>query len=159
MRLRKPHPASLSEVTISRHRDEAVIRFREPGFVETHLALGSDACRMSDEQILEYFNETLREEERAVDETFVSVEIPAGERQIEYVEEARQWAPRGSVLRCVLDDSGPDREAVVYIDDQALPLAEFGKLLATYSGWGMRICFVPEERIAEAPVIRVTSAD
>jgi hypothetical protein len=30
-------------------------------------------------------------------------------------------------------------------------LAEFGKLLRYYAGWGMRIAFVPEERVTENP--------
>jgi hypothetical protein len=36
-----------------------------------------------------------------------------------------------------------------------LSLAEFGKLLRYYAGWGMRIAFVPEERVTENPKIVV----
>jgi hypothetical protein len=59
------------------------------------------------------------------------------------------------VLRCVVDDSGPDGEAIIHIDDQPLSLPEFGRLLCTYAGWGMRITFVPEEELAQPPRIEV----
>ncbi len=34
-------------------------------------------------------------------------------------------------------------------------MQEFGKVLRTYAGWGMRICFVPEEDIGNEPEIEV----
>jgi hypothetical protein len=43
----------------------------------------------------------------------------------------------------------------VYVDDQELSLAEFGRLLTTYAGWGMRIVFVPDDRLDEEPDIVV----
>ena len=33
-----------------------------------------------------------------------------------------------------------------------MPLKQFGKLLATYAGWGMRIEFVPENEVHRRPV-------
>jgi hypothetical protein len=36
-------------------------------------------------------------------------------------------------------------EATVWIDDHELSLREFGRLLTTHAGWGMRIVFVPED--------------
>ena len=41
------------------------------------------------------------------------------------------------------------------IDDQKLDLREFGRLLTTYAGWGMRIYFVAENAVAEEPVLEV----
>jgi hypothetical protein len=35
------------------------------------------------------------------------VEEPPGEPQIDYHENSDQWAPRGEVLRCIVDDGGP----------------------------------------------------
>jgi hypothetical protein len=66
-----------------------------------------------------------------------------------------QWVPRGEVLRCIADDGGPDGELTIHIDNEELSLAEFGKLLRYYAGWGMRIAFVPEERVTENPMIVV----
>ena len=55
------------------------------------------------------------------------------------------------MLRCIADDGGPDGEVTIHIDNEELSLAEFGKLLRYYAGWGMRIAFVPEERVTENP--------
>jgi hypothetical protein len=40
-------------------------------------------------------------------------------------------------LSTILDE-GSEGEPVIYIDDHALSLQEFGGLLHTYAGWGMR---------------------
>jgi hypothetical protein len=32
---------------------------------------------------------------------------------------------------------------------------EFGKLLTTYEGWGMRIEFVPQEEVHRRPVVEI----
>ena len=66
-----------------------------------------------------------------------------------------QWTPRGDVLRCIIEDGGPDGEAVIHVDDHELSLAEFGRLLTTYAGWGMRIVFVPDDRTYEEPEITI----
>ena len=71
------------------------------------------------------------------------VEIPRGHRQLDYFAAAGQWVPRGAVLRCLIDE-GPEGELVIHIDDHALSLEDFGGLLRTYAGWGMRIAFVGE---------------
>lgn len=65
------------------------------------------------------------------------------------------WVPRGDVLRCIVHDGGPEGEASIEIDDHEYTLQEFGKMLTTHAGWGMRICFVPDDRIGEEPKIRV----
>jgi hypothetical protein len=51
---------------------------------------------------------------------------------------------RDAVLRCLIDEN-PEGEPVIYIDDHALSLQEFGGLLGTYAGWGMRIVLVEED--------------
>ena len=43
----------------------------------------------------------------------------------------------------------------MHIDDQELSLQEFGRLLSTHAGWGMRIVFVPSELVDEEPEIQV----
>jgi hypothetical protein len=64
-----------------------------------------------------------------------------------------QWVPRGGVLRCLIHDEG--LQLVVEIDDQELRLEEFGKLLTTYAGWGMRIEFVPDDDVHRRPALEV----
>jgi hypothetical protein len=82
-------------------------------------------------------------------------EIPPGKPQIEHRKDCDQWVPRGEVLRGIADDGGPDGEVTIHIDNEELSVAEFGKLLRYYAGWGMRIAFVPEERVTENPKIVV----
>ena len=84
----------------------------------------------------------------------VAFEVPLGAAQIEYFARCDQWVPRGGVLRCLIQDDEYG-QLIVKIDDQALPLKQFGKLLATYAGWGMRIEFVPEDEVHRRPVIEV----
>ena len=57
-------------------------------------------------------------------------------------------------MRCIIS---ADREhfAVIHIDDKELSLREFGRMLAVYSGWGMRIAFVPDELAHEQPKVAV----
>ena len=146
MRDKKPRIATLDEVIISRDGEYAVIEFREQGISGMNLQLGPKVKKMTDRQILGEFNKTVRimEEMR---EAYVHrpVEIPSGKPQIKYYAPGDQWTPRGDVLRCVIGDGGPDGEAIVWIDDHELSLREFGRMLTTYAGWGMRIVFVPEK--------------
>ena len=61
---------------------------------------------------------------------------------------------RGDVLRCVIQDED-GRRPVIQIDDRDFTLEEFGTMLTTYSGWGMRIVFVPDSELETPPVIVV----
>jgi hypothetical protein len=47
----------------------------------------------------------------------------------------------------------------VNIDDREFTMAEFGRMIATYAGWGMRICFVPEDEVGKKPDIEVKDPD
>ena len=82
------------------------------------------------------------------------VEIPPGRPQIKYACDSDQWVPRGSVLRCYIEDN-EDGEAVIHIDGHELSLREFGRLLTVYAGWGMRIAFVDEDSVDEEPEIEI----
>lgn len=82
------------------------------------------------------------------------MEVPEGRPQIRYSERCDQWASRGDVLRCSIEDDSAG-EVVVWIDDEPLSLSEFGRLLRTYAGWGMRIVFVPEKDLGKTPTIEV----
>jgi len=156
MRKRRPPVASLDQVRIRREGNDAIIDFRDPTIATTHFRIGPSVHRLSDQQILTRFNKIVTAEQKAArPRRYVAIEIPPGRPQVRYVPAAEQWAPRGGVLRCVIDDSGPDGEAVVHVDDRSFSLPEFGRLLCTYAGWGMRITFVPEERLAVAPRVEV----
>ncbi len=156
MRKRRPPAASLDEVTIRREGDDAIIDYRDPTIATTHFRIGPSVHRMTDREILGRFNKVLAAERKAVStRRHVAIEIPPGRPQIRYFAAGDQWAPRGGVLRCVVDDSGPNGDAIIHIDEETLSLPEFGRLLCTYAGWGMRITFVPEEELAVAPRVEV----
>jgi hypothetical protein len=156
MRKKRPREASVAEVRITREGDSGVIAFIDPAVAVTHLSLGPDVHRMDDQEFLDRFNEVVRAQTAmAADYEHVAVEIPPGRPQIDYSQLARQWSPRGDVLRCGISDGGPDNEPIIHIDDRELSWAEFGRLLTTYAGWGMRIVFVPEGDLLEEPRIEM----
>jgi hypothetical protein len=156
MRIKKPRTATLNEVIISREGEYADIEFREPGISGMNLKLGPKVQKMTDKQILNAFNKTVRSMEE-MRRTYVHrpVEIPDGKPQIKYFEAADQWVPRGDVLRCIVEDGGPDCEAIIWIDDHELSLREFGRLLTTNAGWGMRIVFVPDDELEKMHPIEI----
>lgn len=156
MRRKRPYIATLDQVRISREGDEAVIEYAESDIQITHLRLGSEVWQMTDQEILDCFNEGIaaREQLRAEYE-HVAIEIPPGKPQIEYFNKGHQWTPRGDVLRCVISDGGPDNGPVIHIDEHELSWAEFGRLLMTCAGWGMRVTFVPDDEIDLVPAIEV----
>ena len=84
----------------------------------------------------------------------VAVEI-VGRPQIEYSKECRQWVPRGDVLRCVI--AWKDGEPAIEIDDTELSLREFGEMLLTREGWGMRVVFVPDGELHKTPQTKVSA--
>ena len=111
---------------------------------------------MSDAEILDVYNDVVRAQVRARAEyRNVVIEVPVGASQVRYFDAGDQWVPRGDVLRCVIEDGGPEGTAVIWIDDREFSLKEFGRMLTTYAGWGMRICFVPEEKLHEQPGVEV----
>ncbi len=155
MKRKARYIARLDEVTITRENDTAIIAYKEEGIMTTHLSIGPDLKDMSDQEILDLFNDTLlAQAQLAAQYKHVAVEVPLGTSQIEYHPRSGQWTPRGSVLRCLISDD-ENGEAVIDIDDQELSPKEFARMLATYAGWGMRIEFVPEEEIHRRPALEV----
>ena len=154
MKRKERYIASLDEVTITRDGDYAWIAYKEEGIGASRLEIGPEIAEMSDREILELHNERLRAQaKRAAEYKHVAVEVPLGSAQIEYVDRCDQWVPRGGVLRCLIRDE--DFQLVVDVDEQELQLEQFGKLLTTYAGWGMRIEFVPEDEVHRRPVLEV----
>lgn len=160
MRKRRPEVASLNEVEITREGDDAVIEYKDPDIATTYFHVGPSLCGMSDQEILDEFNAVLQaDDEASATYEHVALEVPEGRPQLRYFAPGEQWVPRGGVVRCVIDDGGPGGEAVIYVDDQPLSLADFGRMLCTFAGWGMRIAFVPEEQLAATPQIEVCEPD
>jgi hypothetical protein len=156
MRKKKPQIASLDQVKITRQDDYAVIEYADSSVSTVNFKIGPEMAKMTDQEILDCHNDCIRVRERMRAEyVHVAVEIPPGKPQIEYFDKGMQWVPRGGVLRCVITDRGPRGEPTIHIDDHDLSLHEFGRLLSTYGGWGMRITFVPDDELHEEPPVKV----
>ncbi len=162
MRKRQPHVPSPDEVRIRREGDTAVIEYADDSIMTTHIRFGDSLATMTDDDIFEYFRETIeaREERMRLTE-WIAIEVPPGRPQLQAVETEQKWCPRGHVLRCTIEDGGGEdgEEAVICIDDKELSAQEFGRMLTVFAGWGMRIAFVPEEDIYESPRIEVREPD
>jgi hypothetical protein len=158
---KRPYVASADQIRITRKGDDAIIEYADDSVATTHLKVGAEKLAdMSDEQLLDYWNELVRNHDGFRDRVkYVAKEIPLGKPQVEYSEQADQWVPRGNVLRCELlaDLDLPDEleEPFVSIDGRDFSLAEFVKTLGTYCGWGMRIEFVPADEMHIRPKLRV----
>ena len=154
MRLKKPTRAIIDQVRITREGNDAIIDYADAGIAGTRLTIAPDIATLTDREIIDVFNGILAAQEQllaAWDKTVT--EEPPGEKQIDYREDSDQWVPRGDVLRCIIDDGGPEGEVTIHIDDKELSLAEFGRMLRAHASWGMRIAFVPEEFISENPKV------
>lgn len=160
VRLKRPYVARLDQVVISREGEQAVIAYREPGVYVTHLKLGPRTAQLSDAEILEAHNAVLlTQAEMAASYVHVAVEVPAGGRQIRRFDRGDAWVPRGDVLRCVVTSEGAGEDPALYVDDQRLSWREFGQLLLTWEGWGLRIVCVPEDELTRPPRIAVQEPD
>lgn len=153
---KRPYVDTPDAVRIRREGDVAVLTYKDASVATVHLKVGPSLGSMTDADVLALHNRVLlAQERRACEREYVAIEIPAGRPQVTYTKECDQWVPRGSVLRCVVHDGGPDGEATVEIDDHELSLEQFGRLLTFYAGWGMRILFVPREETGNSPAIEV----
>jgi hypothetical protein len=152
---KQPYIASFDEVTVGRDADCARIEYKEAGIPVTHLPIGPGIAKMSDREIIEFHNECLRNHAKQLAEIGrVVLEVPLGLAQIKYFARSHQWVPRGRVLRCLIRNEENDR-LIIKIDEQELRLKQFGKMLATYQGWGMRIEFVPADDVHRRPALKV----
>jgi hypothetical protein len=153
MRLKKPTCALMDQVRIAREGNDAIIDHADANLSGARI---TGIATMTDAEIVEMYNQILDSQWSLLEAWDKTVtEEPPGEKQIDYHEDSGQWVPRGDVLRCIIDDRGPDGEVVIHIDDQELSLREFGRLLRVHAGWGMRIAFVPEEFVTDNPTVKI----
>ena len=60
------------------------------------------------------------------------------------------------MLRCLIDTAAEEeQEPLITVDGKELSWREFGRLICTYAGWGMRIEFTPEDAIHRRPKLEV----
>ena len=145
--------------TITKDGDTAIIDYLDTTVGGVNLTIGPQIAQMSDKDVLDCHNDVLRAQQISM-ATYkhVAVEIPDGLPQVEYSENCDQWVPRGGVLRCLINDD-ENRQPVIEIDDREFTLEEFGTMLTTYAGWGMRVVFVPDNQLSKIPEISVQDAD
>ena len=160
-RKKRPIPAVVDQVHITRDGNDAVIEYADPSVAVTNFRLGaSRLAEMTDEDVLVAWNECLEnmEAHRRASEHVVT-EIPVGKPQVKFFARGDQWVPRGHALRCeILSDAGIEPaldEPFVSIDDRDFTLAEFTKMVGTFGGWGMRIEFVPDDELHIRPKLKV----
>lgn len=147
---------TLDEVKITRDGDYAIFRYVDPGMGGgMNIKVGPKVKTMTIGELLELHNDIVRERlALAARYKYEAVEVVGGP-QIEYSKQCCQWVPRGDVLRCVV--TWRDGEPAIEIDDTTLSLREFGEMLSTYEGWGMRSAFVPEGELHKLPRIKVST--
>jgi hypothetical protein len=86
MKRKERYIARPDEVKINREDDYAIIEYKEQGVPSTRLQIGPEIAGMSDEEIVELHNESLRAQaKRAAEHKHVAVEVPLGSAQIGYV--------------------------------------------------------------------------
>ena len=159
MKNKKRYVATFDEVSITRDGETAIIKYKETDIGETNLTIGPAIYNMSDQDILNLHNDMLLDQTELIKNyQYIATEIPPGKPQTEYFKPGGYWTPRGDVLRCEIT-SQDDGEAAILIDDKEFSMYEFGKLLSLYEGWGMRIIFVPEDEICQAPRIEIKDPD
>jgi hypothetical protein len=141
MRLKKPVPALIDQVRITRDGNDAIIEYADPEISGTRLTIGPQIETMTDRDIVDIFNGVMAAQARLLlGWNRRVIEIPPGKRQIEYHEGSNQWVPRGDVLRCIIDDGGPDGDVTIHIDSKELSLDEFGRLLRVQCRLGHADC-------------------
>ena len=163
-RKKRPRIARLDQVKIFRDGEDAIIEFLDGSIATTHLRIGPQVQQMTDEEILLLFNRTIAATIRNRDELseYVAIEIPVGSSQVErFPGTMTEWAPRGGVLRCVIDDGGGEDGSlpIIHVDDMEFSWDEFGRMLCTHAGWGMRIVFVPDDELERTPKVVVRASE
>ena len=120
--------------------------------------VGADRmAAMTDAEVVELYNGGVEATiEHIAANPWVAREIPSGKPQIQWLPDFHAWTTRGHVLCCLIDEEEDDPQmARVEIDGQSLSMEEFGRLLSTYVGWGMRIVFVPDDELEVEPIIEI----
>ena len=110
MRPKKPTHVLIDQVRIAREGNDVIIDHADANLSGARI---TGIATMTDAEIVEMYNQILDSQWallEAWDKTVV--EEPPGERQIDYHENSDQWVPCGDVLRCIIDDGGPNGDVI-----------------------------------------------
>lgn len=156
---------SPDEVKITRDGDTAVFTYADEETLGggMHLKIGEKICKMSDADLLKMHNEMAENMVAArMQYDHVSIEVPHGKPQIEFDKQCDQWSMKGDVLRCFIssnsDTDDGRMEPEIEIDGKKLSWKEFGRMLMTFEGWGMRLAIMPDDEMHEAPEIVIVDS-
>lgn len=156
MRSSRPNVVRREQVRIIRDGEAADIEYLEPEGPRVHLTIGPRITDMSDDDIVEALNTVIKaQEELAKSYVHVAQEVPPGRPQLKFFEAGGYWVPRGDVLRVVVTSRQVDWESepAVEIDGREFTWEEFGRMLLTWEGWGVRMVVVPEDELNKRPTI------
>ncbi|MGB6492575.1 MAG: hypothetical protein WBE62_07225, partial [Methylocella sp.] len=85
MRKKKPIPAVIDQVRITRDGNDAIIEHADPTIPETRLTIGPQMKTMTDRDIVDVFNGVMAAQQRLLEDWDRTVtEIPPGKPQIEH---------------------------------------------------------------------------
>jgi hypothetical protein len=137
MRPKRPTHVFIDQVRVTRKGNEATIEHADANAPTAHLTIGPGVASTSDADIVAMYNSILDAQWSLLQEWDKTVvEEPPGDPQIDYHEDSGKWVPRSEVLRCIVDDGGPDGKVITHFDDKELSQREFGRLLSVYADWG-----------------------
>lgn len=154
MRKKKLKVAFAKEVKISRDGRYAHVEFIDPAYMSRRIDIGPEVESMTDDEILRLHNEMVISEKRMIANSTVQ-EMIEGEPQITYDKKYQQWQPTSDVLRCAISSGKSHDELMIWIDDQELSWQEFGRMLSSYMGWGMRIMLLHQEQLNDPPKVEI----
>jgi hypothetical protein len=108
MRKRDPSVASLDQVRITRDGDTAIIEYADPEVATTYMKYGTRLAGMTDQDVLDDFNEGLiAMEQYRAEHPYVAVEIPLGKPQINYSGNAPSGSPAGTSFAATSRTAAP----------------------------------------------------
>lgn len=156
----KPFIATLQDVQIT--REGTAVHFSYPG--RDHggqiIEVGEDTTNMTDLELLEIHNDIARKTiEMIKSYEHIAIEIPEGKPQISYDKQCCQWVAKGDVIRCIVGWDEQNEGPSIEIDDKVLTWQEFGKMVSTWEGWGMRITCVPDNELSKTPTVVIGERD
>ena len=146
----KPKIATPENVTISREGESAFVQFTDSKSAPIELKIGEAINLMDDLEVLELHNDVVRAQLKA-SAIWRPTEIAEGFPQIKFDRDMGQWSAESHVLRCLIKSGADHTEPTIRIDNTELSLKEFGVLISHFDGWGMRVAFMPEEKLNSPP--------
>jgi len=123
-----------------------------------NLKVGKKIHKMNDEELLQLHNNIAENMlDARMEYDHVAVEVPPGKPQLKFDERCDQWSMNGDVLRAYISSNSDTEdgmmEPAIEVDGKIISWKEFGRMLMTFEGWGMRLAIVPDDEMHVQPEI------